>query len=119
MKKILFVDDEEHLRGNVQRYLELNEFEVILANDGAEGLEMIKKEKPDLVITDVMMPRMDGFTMLREIKSSEAMRDIPVIMLTAKESIRDLYEMQGASDFIPKPFDMGSLLDAVNKALLN
>ena len=112
-KKILFVDDEEKLRMNVKVFLEMSGYEVILAQDGEEGLAKLEAEKPDCIITDVMMPRKDGFTMLKEIRSKEEYRNYPIIMLTAKESIRDLYELEGANDYLPKPFEMTALVTSV------
>lgn len=117
MAKVLLVDDEEKLIVNVKIFLEMNGFAVVTASDGEEGLAKLKSEKPDIVVTDVMMPGMDGFTMLKEIRMNDQYRDIPIIMLTAKESISDLYELEGANEFLPKPFEMGKLITAINKHL--
>jgi len=113
--KVLVIDDEEKLRANLTIYLEMNGFTVIQAIDGEEGLERLKNDKPDIIISDVMMPGMDGYTMLKEIRAKMEYDSVPIIMLTAKESISDLYELEGANEFIPKPFEMSVVLDTINK----
>lgn len=115
--KVLIVEDEEKLRMNVQVYLEMNDFNVVTAANGEEGISQLEAEKPDIVVTDVMMPGMDGFTMLKEIRAMSQYDAMPIIMLTAKESISDLYELEGANEFIPKPFEMEALISMINKCL--
>lgn len=115
MTKVLVVDDEEKLKLNVKIFLEMNGFEVVTASDGAEGIAKIESEKPQVVVTDVMMPGMDGYTMLKEIRGKYSPQALPIIMLTAKESISDLYELEGANEFIPKPFELNTLVATINK----
>ena len=90
-KKILLVDDEKHIVRLVQVNLERMGHTVITAYDGPEALEKVKTDKPDLIVLDVMMPQMDGFEVLKRLKSDPTTRDIPVIMLTAKAQDADVF----------------------------
>jgi DNA-binding response OmpR family regulator len=108
---ILVIEDEEHIRTILKYNLELDGFEVFLAEDGLIGLELAREQKPDLVLLDWMMPGLDGLQVLSELKHDERTKDIPVFMLTAKSMMaevgRALYE--GADDYITKPFDVVEL----------
>jgi diguanylate cyclase (GGDEF)-like protein len=110
--KILVIDDEPHIRRILQFLLEKEGFEVVLAGDGEEGLLCLQKEKPDLVLLDVMMPKMDGFTVLQRIRDNFETNGLPIIMLTAKgestEKVRGL--RGGANDYLTKPFNHEELL---------
>ncbi len=110
--KILVVDDEPHIRRILQFLLEQEGFEVILAEDGQAALETLKSQQPDLILLDVMMPRMDGFTVLKHLRSDPDTATVPVIMLTAKgeasEKVRGLRD--GANDYLTKPFNHEELL---------
>ena len=105
---ILVIEDEEHIRTILKYNLELDGFEVFLAEDGMPGLELAREKRPDLILLDWMMPGLDGLQVLSELKHDERTRDIPVFMLTAKSMMaevgRALYE--GADDYITKPFDV-------------
>ena len=114
-KKILVVDDEEKLAANLKVFLELNGYEVFAGHNGEEGLKLAREHKPDLIISDIMMPIMDGYTMLKELKVDNAMVDVPVIMLTAKDGLNDLCEIEGSAQFLVKPFDLSLLLEVVKK----
>ncbi len=118
-EKILVVDDEEDMRMVVGEHLEEAGFKVISAVNGREGVEKALKESPDLIIMDVMMPVMDGFQAVKELRSEMRTAAIPIIMLTAvsdKES--ELRGLQyGADDYVTKPFDSDMLVARV-KALL-
>jgi DNA-binding response OmpR family regulator len=114
-KKILVVDDEEKLAANLKVFLELNGYEVFVGNDGEQGLERARAHKPDLIISDVMMPKMDGYSMLKELKMDQELSQTPVIMLTAKDGLSDLCEIEGSAQFLVKPFDLSMLLEVVQK----
>ena len=114
-KKILLIDDEQRLVANLKVFLELNGYEVLTAYDGKEGFQIAQDTIPDIIITDIMMPEMDGYTLLKELKMHTKLQNIPVIMLTAKDGLSDLCEIEGASDFIAKPFDLNTLLDVVKQ----
>jgi diguanylate cyclase (GGDEF)-like protein len=110
--KILVVDDEPHIRRILQFLLQQEGFEVVLAENGEEALAYLGQEMPDLVLLDVMMPRMDGYSVLQEIRKSYETRNLPVVMLTAKgesaEKVRGL--KGGANDYLTKPFNQEELL---------
>lgn len=117
MSKILIVEDEASLRKMLKDDLELEGFEVSVAKDGEEGLKMALEGKPDLVLLDVMMPRLSGWEVCRQLKAK--MPKLPVIMLTAKgqESDKVMGLELGADDYVTKPFGVLELLARV-KALL-
>ena len=118
-KRILLVDDEADLLTLVQARLAANGYEVITAHNGLEGLEKASKEKPNLILLDVMMPRKDGFEVLRELKSNIETTSIPVVMLTAKGESQSFSKAKdlGAIDYITKPFNAEALLDLVKRYL--
>jgi len=118
-RKILLVDDEEDIiKMNMLRLSELN-FHVISANDGKEGIEKAEKESPDLILLDVMMPRMNGLETLTRLKSNPTTSRIPVIMLSGvgQKTALDKAMSSGAVDFIDKPFNAEMLMEAIKKNL--
>jgi len=104
MDKILFVEDEPTLQKAVGEILGQEGFEVLAALDGEAGLELIKKEKPDLILLDLILPKKDGFTVLKEIKEDENLKDIPVIVLTNLEGMGDVEKAMslGATTYLVK-----------------
>ena len=117
--KVLVVDDERPNRLYLKKLLSSYGCEVIEANDGPSALELVHRERPDLVLADVVMPGMDGFELCGAIKELSATRNIPVIMVTAKDQIEDLkkgFDL-GAMDYIRKPFDARELVLRVGNAL--
>ena len=116
--KVLLVEDDPNFGSVLKDYLELNDFEVCLAQNGREGLREFRQYEPDICILDVMMPQMDGFTLGKEIKSID--QEIPVIFLTAKSMKEDMLKgyQVGADDYLTKPFDSEVLLYKI-KAVLN
>jgi DNA-binding response OmpR family regulator len=116
-KTIMVVDDEERLRSLLQTYLAQEGFRVIAAADGREALRLTRQEKPDLIVLDVMMPEMDGYTFLRTYRQEEGRA--PVIMLTARVDETDtvLGLDLGADDYVSKPFSPRVLMARVRAAL--
>ena len=116
-RRILVVDDERHIVRLVQVNLEKVGYTVLTAYDGVEALEQVGKEKPDMVILDVMMPRMDGFEVLKKLQADAKTRDIPVIMLTAKAQDADIFRgwSSGVSSYLTKPFNPRELLTFVER----
>ena len=115
--KILFVEDEEDLTLIVADTLRGQGYEVVTAVDGVDGLEKFKTEAADIVVADVMMPKMDGFTMAKEIRKLSP--TVPLLFLTAKSTIDDVeqgFEI-GANDYLKKPFELRELIVRI-KALL-
>ena len=110
--KILIIEDEKNISEIVAKYLEKEGYATLIANDGIEGLALFRDSNPDLVISDVMMPTIDGFEVLREIR---LISDIPVIMLTAKQEEVDRLKgfENGADDYVTKPFSPKELVRRV------
>jgi DNA-binding response OmpR family regulator len=118
-KRILVVDDDENILSLERTILEQKGFAVTTADSGAEALEILGKEDFDLVLLDVMMPEIDGFTVCRRIKEEPRTKEIPVIFLTAKgggEALAEGFE-SGAIMYINKPFTANKLLTIVNTML--
>jgi len=116
---ILVVEDDPDIRQLLWRYLEKEKYQVLIAKDGEEGLEQAEKNRPDLVILDLMLPRQDGLSVLRELRKSEATASVPVLILTAKgdEADRIVGLELGADDYVTKPFSPREVAARV-KALL-
>ncbi len=104
--RILLIEDDPAISNVVELNLRLDNYEVFLAADGEEGLKMVEEVDPDLVILDVMMPKIDGWQVLMQLKSDDKTRDLPVIMLTAidDEQSKVIGLRGGADDYVPKPF---------------
>ena len=116
-KKILIVDDEIELIELVKFRLEAGGYDVVTANTGLEGLSKAASEKPDLMILDIAMPEMDGYTMVQKLKEDENLKAMKVIMLTTYTQMKGLFEVEGVSDYIIKPFEPKDFLVRVEKAL--
>ncbi|GAB4154706.1 MAG: response regulator [Planctomycetota bacterium] len=113
--KILVIDDEEMIRESIKANLEFDGFTVETAEDGEAGLRLVKEFEPDLIICDIMMPRLSGYEVVRQLRSNPVTEAIPVIMLTAKgqmEAMRESMDL-GADDFLTKPYTRASLLGAI------
>lgn len=115
--RILVCDDERHIVRLIQVNLERQGYQVITAFDGKEGLEKVKSEKPDLCVLDVMMPYMDGFEVLKNIRRDPETENLPVIMLTAKAQDKDVFEgyHYGADMYLTKPFNPMELVTFVKR----
>lgn len=117
--RLLLVDDEPGLRKATQAYLEEESFCVDTAKDGEEGWEKAQQLLPDLVISDVMMPRLDGYGLLARLREDERLAGTPVVFLTAKGMTADRIAgfVAGVDDYIPKPFDPDELVARVRSVL--
>ena len=113
--KIVAADDEADIRTVLQKGLEASGYNVIPAVDGEDALQKIKDEKPDLVILDIRMPKLDGIQTLQTIKNDPATRKLPVIMLTGNSSDEDLLKgyKYGADYYITKPFKLQTVLNGI------
>src|SRR4030067_3500062 len=118
-KKILIIEDEKDIAELIRHYLEKDKFETLLALDGEKGLELIRRQNPDVVILDLMLPKIDGIEVCKRIRSDSKVSGVPVIMLTAKgdESDRIIGLELGADDYVTKPFSPKELVARI-KALL-
>ncbi len=119
MKKILVIEDHDDIRENLAEILDLAGYETFMAENGKRGVEIAEKERPDLIICDVMMPVLDGYGTLSILHKKQATADIPFIFLTAKSEKGDFrYGMNlGADDYITKPFESNELLKVVEMRL--
>ncbi len=119
-KRVVCIEDEAEMIDLVRLILGRKGFSVIGANGGIEGLEAVRREKPDLVLLDLMMPDMDGWEVYQQIKADTGLREIPVIVVTAKaQSIDKVLGLHIAKvdDYITKPFGPQELLESVEKIL--
>ncbi len=116
---IVLVEDDEDMARLIEYKLIKEGFKVIWRSDGAAGLDEIKKTRPDLVILDIMLPKVDGFQVLKNLKNTDDTRAIPVIMLTAKGQEQDIVKgfESGVEDYLTKPFRPAELLLRVKKVL--
>ena len=115
--KVLIVDDEPKIVQTLQDRLEMNEYEVLIAYDGKEGLEKAVKFLPDVILLDILMPVMDGLEMLEALREYPDCSDISVIMLTARNRTQDVERAHacGIKDYVVKPFEISELLEKIEK----
>ncbi len=118
MKRVVVIDDDPDMRQLIQDVLSPH-FAVSTAVDGVEGLELVKKSRPDLVVLDLLMPRMHGFEVCKKIREDETLRGVKVMISSSKSYLHDIKTATGAGadTYIVKPFDVGTLLDKVNELL--
>ena len=117
--RILIVDDEPDLLSVLRFGLEAEGFEVIEASDGERGLELARTQSPDLLVLDLMLPRMDGYKVCRALKFDERFRALPIIILSARsgDADRRLALDMGADQFITKPYEMSDLVARIRHYL--
>jgi DNA-binding response OmpR family regulator len=118
-KKILLVEDEKDMAYAVALQLESKGYEVITASDGREGLDKARAKKPDLIILDLMLPKIDGYKVCRMLKFDSKYKDIPIILFTARaqDSDKKTGKEVGADAYITKPFEPSVLLDKIRELL--
>ena len=116
MEKIMIVDDDRNICELLRLYIEKDGFDAVIAHNGREALALLEKEKPDLMVLDVMMPELDGWQVCREVRKTS---DIPIIMLTAKSETFDkvLGLELGADDYVTKPFDSKEIVARIKAVL--
>lgn len=119
MAKVLVVDDEEHILMILKDSLEFSGFKVITAVNGEEALEKVEQDRPDLVVLDIGMPKLDGWEVCRRLKANPATKSLPVIILTAYAQSADQRKGMdlGADRFITKPCDLTYLVGEINGLL--
>ncbi len=119
LPKLLLVEDNEMNRDMLSRRLERRGFQVICATDGQQGIDMVRMEKPDLVLMDMSLPVLDGWEATRRLKAEPALRGIPVIALTAHAMAADERQAReaGCDDFDTKPVELVRLLDKIQQLL--
>lgn len=119
MNKILIVDDEPNIVMALEYTFKKNSFEVFIARDGEEALEILKKEIPDAIILDIMMPKVDGYETLNQIKSDKRLENCKVIFLTAKNKEADIEKglSMGVDAYITKPFSLKVVVEKINEII--
>ena len=116
-KKVLIVEDDPATLGLLKTFLSEKGLEVQTAADGLDALEKVRKSAPDLVLLDVIMPKLDGYGFLRELRKDPKLRGMPVVVLTAREMMRDVFVQEGVKDFVTKPYVPEELYKTVSKYL--
>jgi len=116
---ILVVDDDLGTRLSISDYLELSGYTVITADDGVEALAMVEEYHPDLIVTDIVMPRMNGYELVRQVRQQSGFRLLPVILLTARTKTQEriLGYQSGCDLYLPKPFELEELAAAIRNLL--
>lgn len=116
MKKMLIVDDEPNIVMSLEYTFKKNNFQVFIARDGQEALDILKSELPDIIILDIMMPMVDGYATLEQIKQDERLNNCRVIFLSAKNKASDIEKgiALGADLYMTKPFSVKKLVEEVN-----
>ncbi|HET7361624.1 MAG TPA: response regulator [Salinimicrobium sp.] len=119
MKKILFIEDDVVVRENTAELLELSDYGVVTAANGRIGVDLAKKELPDIVVCDIMMPEMDGYAVLQALAEDSSTQNIPFIFLSAKTEHKDIRRGMnlGADDYLTKPFEEEELISAIESRL--
>ncbi|MEX1383693.1 response regulator transcription factor [Lutibacter sp.] len=119
MKKILIVDDEPNIVMSLEYIFKKENFEVFIARDGSEAIEIAEDNLPDIVLLDIMMPNVDGYQVLKHLKNSSKLKDIKVLFLSAKNKVSDieLGLQLGADKYISKPFSTKKLVKEVKELL--
>ncbi len=115
--KILIIDDEESIRDMLKLYLEHHGYTVTTAADGDEGIRMVKKSPPDLIILDLTMPKKDGFDVYKEICEGHEKTKFPVLIMTGRGGFQEIFDSLGVDGFIQKPFEMNAFIEKVQSIL--
>ena len=113
-KRVLIVDDDEDMQALLQTVLENQDYEVVTAEDGLVALEELEKSAPDLIVLDLMMPRMDGYAFTEELRNRGLQSSIPIIVLSADVNAKQNSEQLGADRYMAKPFDVRDLLGEIS-----
>jgi DNA-binding response OmpR family regulator len=117
MKKILIIEDDKNIVLSLKMYLEKLKYEVAVASDGLKGIELAQKEVPDLIMLDIILPKMDGYMVCEALKKETNTKNIPIVFISAKTSEKDIDKAfeAGGDDFIVKPFDHKKIAKVLKK----
>ena len=119
MSKILIIEDNQEIRENLEEYLELSDFEVAIAPHGQAGIEEVRRERPDLILCDIAMPKMDGYEVLQQIRAETANSRIPFIFISASAQKQEIEKGKkaGADAYLCKPFSVQQLMQIMTELL--
>jgi two-component system response regulator VicR len=112
---ILVADDDRTYTKVLKKFLEDHGFGVLVADDGDDALKVLEKTRPDLLVLDIWMPRMNGYTFLFEMRKHEGEHRIPVIVLTCKQELEDIFRVEGVKEYLIKPVRNEDLLEKIKK----
>ena len=113
--KILIVDDDPDFLQIVEFQLKKRGYQIVTASNGEEGLEKAYSENPELIMLDIKMPKMDGYTLVRRLKKDDRTKDTPLIVLTSYEPMKDMFQMEGVYDYFVKSAEMEKLFASIAK----
>jgi len=116
-KTVIIIDDDIKPSGEIKLFLEAKGFIVSNINDGSIALQIIKGVNPDIILLDIIMPKIDGFTLAKQIRYEENLKDIPIIIFSAQGEMKELFAMEGINDYIIKPVNNQQLLELINKRI--
>lgn len=116
-QKILLVDDDRDFSQLLEFDLKKKGYQVVVALNGEEGLERVQAENPDLIVLDIKMPKMDGYTFVRRLKKDNLAKNTPLIVLTSYEPMKDMFQLEGITEYYVKSVNMEGLLKAIEKNL--
>ena len=116
-KKILIIEDDQDVSEAIKLRIEADGFNVIQAPNGEEGLKVYEQEKPDLIILDTGMPKMDGFTFVKVFKAKYSLKAVPILVLTGRAGMKEPFELEGVSAFLTKPCNGADLVEKINSIL--
>ena len=116
-KKIIIIDDDVSSSTELKEFLQGKGYEVVHESDGSKALSAIQEVKPDLILLDIIMPGIDGFTIAKQIRYDEQAKGIPIIVFSAQEGMKELFAIEGINDYLVKPIDKEKLLETILKKL--
>ncbi len=116
-KRILIVDDDAASAAEMKEFLEGKGYSVFYVSDGSQALSAIKENKPDLILLDIIMPVIDGFTVAKQIRYDEQTKGIPIVVFSAQEGMKELFAIEGINEYLVKPVDKEKLLETILKKL--
>lgn len=119
MSKILIVDDDKDFAQLLEFDLKKKGYQTAMAHNGEEGMEKALKEKPDLIILDIKMPKVDGYTFVRRLKKEAETKETPLIVLTSYEPMKDMFQLEGVKNYFVKSANMDGLFAAIQSNLQN
>jgi CheY-like chemotaxis protein len=114
-KTVLVIDDDDGLQESLEALLEMEGYQVLLARDGIQALEVLKTTRPALILLDLMMPRMNGYELVEQMRQQGYLPGIPIIVLTADVRARQKAAQLGAESFVTKPFELDDLLQQIQR----
>lgn len=114
-KKILVIDDDKDYTKLLGFQLEAKGYQVVISNEGEEGFQKVLDEKPDMILLDIKMPELDGFTFVRRLKANGLIKKIPVMILTGYETMRDLFQFEGIAGYFVKGDNFNDLIQSMVK----